>query len=91
MLVEDIKAQLKFPVSIDVKIVMDKTLDKSLAKKTIMDICLQFNCKPLWKGQKESNGGNYISYTVYVELESHLVFHALYMELGKIDGVKLVL
>ena len=87
----DIKEQLKFPISINVKVVLDKTLTKQEAKITIMNICSEFKTAPVWQGAKESKNGNFISYTVFVNLESHEVFHSLYMELGKVPGVKLVL
>lgn len=85
------KVELQFPLSLTLKIVMDKTLSLHQAKSEILKLFTAFHLTPKWKGARESSKGRYISYSVFTTLESLPQMRSLYEELGKMNGVKLIL
>lgn len=83
--------QIIFPVTIDVKIVMEHPSNTKATKAEILAICKEYCSAASFNGTKESGGGRYISFTYNVKIENHSLFRALYAKLGELPGVKLII
>lgn len=84
------KAKLKFPLSFDLKIVMETKDDeenKSLISSVLKDLKIPLSDWDI----RESAQGNYKRYSVKVTLITKKRMDEMYSELIKVPGVKTVL
>jgi putative lipoic acid-binding regulatory protein len=83
--------KLKFPVSFNLKVVMESNDSPELIQGDIEKLLKTLNVEHVFKSVKTSNKGNFLSYTFQVTLLGQLQMSNMYDALKNLPGIKLAL
>lgn len=83
--------QINFPVTFNLKAVMEGTGSDAENKKKIIAVFTEFGIKNSYQEKKVSSKGTYTSFTFEVTLESKEEMEKLYARLKNVDGLKFAL
>ncbi len=83
--------KVKYPVSFNLKTIMDNSIPKGEHEKNIKSLLLKLGITYKTFSSKLSSNRKYISLTVNVRIEDEKTFGALYEGLKNIPGVKYAL
>ncbi len=84
----EMKETLQFPLSFDLKVVVDNTLTATETIQFLDKLMLRLAVANEYLGFKESSKGNFISHTFRVLLLDHPHLQELYAELKTVPGIK---
>ena len=79
---------LQFPLTFDLKVVVDNTLTATETIQFLDKMMLRLSVANEYLGFKESSKGNFISHTFRVLLIDHPHLQELYSELKTLPGIK---
>lgn len=82
---------IRYPVSYNLKLIMDNAISSSDHEKNIGDVLLDLQIRFAAFQHKLSSKKTYISFTVKVRIISADQFSVLYAELKKLPGIKTAL
>jgi putative lipoic acid-binding regulatory protein len=82
------KETLQFPLTFDLKVVVDNTLTATETIQFLDKMMLRLSVANEYLGFKESSKGNFISHTFRVLLLDHPHLQELYAELKTLPGIK---
>lgn len=80
--------KIKFPVSFDIKVIMDMVAGKEANEERLAGIFNLLEVKHTGWSDKYSSGGKFISFTVQITLETKEKMDALYLALQKEPSVR---
>lgn len=83
--------QINFPVTFNLKAVMEGTGLDEENKKKIVAVFSEFGIKNTYQDKKVSSKGTYTSFTFEVTIESKDEMEKLYARLKNVDGLKFAL
>ena len=79
---------LKFPVTYDLKVILDGTIPESEHRSRISKILFELEIPFSQWSHRLSKVGRYISMTVSITVDSKEILYHLYEELNKLPGLK---
>ncbi len=86
---EDQKPVLEFPVTYELKVIFDKSLDQTVHQRNLElvmeDAAVEFSGIKF----KPSRQGNYVSISVTITLDTEIQMHLLYRQLKLLPGIKM--
>jgi putative lipoic acid-binding regulatory protein len=80
--------QLSFPVTFELKIIMDATIPEKVNLQNIDDLLNDMKISMKRLRQRLSNKGRYMSYTYKVTIVDHATLRDLYKKLKVLPGIK---
>lgn len=83
--------KIKFPVSYQLKVIMDSAIGDEENKAFIKETLVKLNINHGQFGHKRSSEGTYTSYTVEVTVHNLTIMRLLYSELKASSAVKFAL
>ena len=87
--IEEIKQEpIIYPVTYDLKAVMDGTEETEVSKEKITKVLDNHKLKYHYKSKKHSSKGAYVSFTFHVTIESQKQMQNVYNDLKNIEGLK---
>ena len=84
----DKQAQIEFPVDWNFRIVCDSKVDVS---DDLIKVLKSFGVNELPKTANKSSGGKYVSYGIKVTFHDKATMDLMALQLGQVNGVKMVL
>ena len=85
------QGEIIFPVNYELKAVFDNQFNDSDNKKQLETLFEQLKIKNVFKGNKVSSKGTYISYSYQVTIANKPLLEKLYLHLKQIPGLKTAL
>ena len=86
---EEIKEQpIVYPVSYELKAVMESAVGDEESKEEIVKVFKKHNINFSFLNKKASSKGSYVSFTFKVTIASQSQMHAIYDDLKKINGLR---
>lgn len=83
--------KIKFPVTYEIKVIVDATIAESTTKSEFEEIVKKLNIPSNGWRKKLSSKGTYISYTSNVVLKNETLMNSLYSDLKGITGLKMAI
>jgi putative lipoic acid-binding regulatory protein len=80
--------QISFPVTFNLKIIMDATIPEQQNIKSIEEVLDGLEIPNKSMGRRLSSSGRYMSFTYEVMIQEHPVLKALYEKLKSLPGIK---
>ncbi len=84
-------ARVEFPVTYELKAVIDASASDINNMKKISNIFKKLNISNSYVGNKKSSKGTYVSYNYEVTLQNRTQLEQLYVDLKEIPGLKFAL
>ena len=80
--------QISFPVTFNLKIIMDATIPEEQNIKNIEEVLDDLEIPKKSMGKRLSSSGRYMSFTYEVMIREHPILKALYKNLKSLPGIK---
>lgn len=87
--INEIKQEpISYPVTYDLKAVMEGTMETEKSKSLISEILTRHKLKFHYKSKKHSSKGSYVSFTFQVTIGSQQQLQEVYNDLKRLEGLK---
>ncbi len=87
----DKNERISFPVTYELKVIMDNTLPDESNKSNIQSVLEDLEIKHRFSGSRPSSVGTYTSFTYTVTIVDYQQLHSLYDNLRPLPGIKLAI